>query len=135
MLSLFPSLFDYNILAIFALRITLGGIFVWFAYTKIFRERTERIAFFEKIGLTPAILFFTAVTGIELVAGVLLTVGLFTQGAALATGILMTIATFIKWRTPNALPYNTIEFYILLAIVSFSLLFFGPGIFAFDLPL
>lgn len=135
MLSLFPFLFDYGILAITVLRITLGGIFVWFAYTKVFRERAERIAFFEKIGLSPAVPFFIIVTGIEFVAGVLLVIGLFTQGAAIAVGALMTLATIIKWRTPNALPYNTIEFYILLAIVSSSLVFLGPGIFAFDLPL
>lgn len=135
MLSLFPSLLDYNILAITLLRITLGGIFVWFAYTKVFRERAERIAFFEKIGLSPAVLFFGFVTGIEFVAGVLLVIGLFTQGATIAVGVLMTLATIIKWRTPDALPKNTIEFYILLAVASFSLLFFGPGIFAFDLPL
>lgn len=135
MLSLLPFLFDYEILAITALRITLGGIFVWFAYAKVFRERVERIAFFDKIGLSPAVPFFIVVTGIEFVAGVLLIIGLFTQGATLAVGALMTLAMIIKWRTPDALPRNTIEFYILLAIVSFSLLFFGPGIFAFDLPL
>lgn len=135
MLSLFPSLFDYSLLAIFALRVSLGLIFVWFAYTKIFRERTERITFFEKISLRPAVLFYTLVTGLELVAGVLLVLGLYTQAAALTVGVLMVLATFIKWQRPDALPYNTIEFYLLLAIVSFSLPFLGPGVFAFDLPL
>ena len=135
MLSLFPFLLGYNILAITLLRITLGGIFVWFAYTKVFREHAERIAFFEKIGLSPAVIFFIIVTGIELVAGILLVVGFLTQGAALATGVLMMFATIIKWRRSEALPHNTIEFYILLAIVSFSLIFLGPGILAFDLPL
>lgn len=135
MLSLFPSLFDYSLLAITVLRVSLGLIFVWFAYTKIFRERLERIAFFEKINVRPAIFFYSLVTGLELIAGISLTIGLYTQAAALTVGILMVFATLIKWRKSDTLPYNTIEFYLLLATVSFAVLFLGPGVFAFDLPL
>lgn len=133
--SLFPSFFDYSFLAIFMLRAMLGFIFVWFAYTKIFHERSLRIAFFEKLGLRPAVFFFTLVTTLEGIAGVLLVIGLFTQVAVLITGVLMVLAIYIKWRHPDALPFNTIEFYILLAIVSFAILFLGPGALAFDLPL
>lgn len=133
--SLFPSFFDYSFLAIFMLRATLGFIFVWFAYTKIFHERSLRIAFFEKLGLRPSVFFFTLVTTLEGIAGILLVVGLFTQVAVLVTGALMILATYIKWHRPNALPFNTIEFYILLTIASFALLFLGPGALAFDLPL
>lgn len=133
--SLFPSLFDYGILAIFTLRVTLGLIFIWFWYEKMFRERAARVRFFEELGLTPAMLYFTLVTYAEGIAGVFLIVGLWTQGAAMVTGILMALATLIKWRNPSALQKNTIEFYIILAIVSFALLFLGPGVFAVDLPL
>jgi len=133
--SLFPDLLNYGFLATGILRITLGLIFVYFAYSKIFHERLERIAFFEKLGLRPALLYFALVNGAELVAGICLTIGLYTQGAALVTGALMVLASLIKWRHPHALPYNTIEFYILLAVVSFTLIFLGPGAFAIDLPL
>lgn len=133
--SLFPDLFTYGFLATGIIRITLGLIFIWFAYTKYFRERRERIEFFEKLKLRPAKVFFGFVAGIELLAGIGLTVGYYTQAAALVTGILMVLATLIKNHKPSALPHNTIEFYILLAVVSFSLLFLGPGAFAFDLPL
>lgn len=135
MLSLFPDLFNYSFLAIGLLRITLGLIFIYFAYVKIFPERKERIAFFEKLGLRPALFYFAIVNGVELVAGISLVIGLYTQGAALVTGTLMVLASFIKWRRPHALPHNTIEFYLLLSAVSFSLIFLGPGAFAFDLPL
>ena len=135
MVSVFPQLLDYSFLAISVLRITLGVIFILFAYGKLFRERTERIAFFDKLSLRPAIVFFSIVTGLELIAGIFLTIGLFTQVMALVTGTLMVLATLIKWRRPDVLPYNTVEFYILLAIVSFSLIFLGPGSFSFDLPL
>lgn len=135
MVSVFPQLFDYSFLAISVLRITLGAIFILFAYGKLFRERTERIAFFDKLSLRPAIVFFSIVTGLEFLAGIFLTIGLFTQVMALVTGTLMVFATLIKWRRPDVLPYNTVEFYVLLAIVSFSLTFLGPGSFSLDLPL
>ncbi len=133
--SLFPELLSYGFLATGVLRITLGLIFIWFAYEKFFHQRTERIAFFKKLGMKPAIVFFALVTGIEFIAGVGLVVGFYTQAAALITGGLMTLATFIKWYRPVSLHRNTIEFYILLAVLSFALLFLGPGAFAFDLPL
>lgn len=134
MVSLFPHLFDYSFLAIGVLRITLGLIFIWFAYSKVFYERVERIAFFEKLKMRPAIVFFSLVSGAEFITGVGLVVGFYTQLAALITGSLMTLATLIKANRPHALPYNTIEFYILLAVVSFVIMFIGPGAFAFDLP-
>ena len=74
-------------------------------------------------------------SSVDGIAGALLVVGLYTQGAVLVTGALMLVATFIKWRKPSALPRNTIEFYIILAVASFALLFLGPGAFAIDLPL
>lgn len=133
--SLFPSLLDYQMLGIFALRVTLGLIFVYFWYEKVTHQRAERIHFFEKLGLRPAKIYFFIVSSAEGIAGMLLVVGLWTQGAALVTGSLMTLATLIKWYKPSALPRNTIEFYIILAVASFALLVLGPGVFAFDLPL
>lgn len=133
--SLFPNLFDYQMLGIFALRATLGLIFIYFWYRKITGPRADQIHFFEKFGLHPAGIYFFIVSSAEGAAGVLLVVGLWTQGAAIATGLLMTLATLVKYYKPSTLPRNTIEFYIILAITSFALLVLGPGAFAFDLPL
>lgn len=133
--SIFPNLLDFSFLATTILRATLGFIFIWFAYSKFFKERHARIAFFEKLGLRPARVYFYIINSLEGLAGILLVIGAYTQVAALTTGILMTLATIIKWRKPSALPHNTIEFYILLAVVSFMLVFLGAGAFAFDLPL
>ncbi|MGB2580088.1 MAG: DoxX family protein [Minisyncoccia bacterium] len=133
--SLFPSLLDYQMLGIFMIRATLGLIFIYFWYEKVTHQKAERIEFFEKLKLRPAKVFFFVVSSAEGIAGGLLLVGLYTQGAALVTGALMLVATLIKWRKPSALPRNTIEFYIILAVASFALLFLGPGAFAIDLPL
>lgn len=134
-LSLFPSIFDYQMLGIFMLRVTLGLIFVYFWYEKVTHQRVERIEFFEKLGLHPAKVYFAVVSSLEGIAGLLLVAGLYTQGAAIVTGSLMILATITKWRRPEALHRNTIEFYIILAVASFALLFLGPGAFAIDLPL
>lgn len=133
--SLFPHLLDYQMLGIFMIRATLGLIFVSFAYEKIVHERHVRTEFFEKLKLRPAKVFFWAVTLAELFAGIGLTVGLYTQASAIITGTLMTLASFIKHHHPHSLPQNTIEFYIILAVASFALLFLGAGAFAIDLPL
>ncbi|PJC21574.1 MAG: hypothetical protein CO060_03355 [Candidatus Yonathbacteria bacterium CG_4_9_14_0_2_um_filter_43_16] len=125
-LSLFPSLLDFQMLGVFMLRATLGLIFVYFWYEKVTHQRAERTHFFEKLGLRPSKVYFWTVSSVEGIAGSLLVVGLYTQGAVLATGTLMLVAALIKWRKPSALPRNTIEFYIILAVVSFSLVFLGP---------
>lgn len=133
--SLFPALLDFQMLGIFMLRITLGFIFVYFCYEKLFLFRKDQIHFYEKLGLRPAKIFSLIVAAIEGITGVLLVIGLYTQGAAVVAGALMSLATLIKWRTPSALPKNTNDFYVILAVVSFSLLFLGAGAFAIDLPL
>lgn len=134
-LSLFPSLLDFQMLGIFMIRATLGFIFVYFWYEKIFLFRKDQIHFYEKLGLRPAKIFSLAVASLEGITGVLLIIGLYTQAAAIVAGAIMTLAVLIKWRTPSALPKNTNDFYVILAVASLSLLFLGAGAFAIDLPL
>lgn len=133
--SLFPHLFDYQMLGIFMIRATLGIIFLYFWYEKVFLFRSEQIHFYDKLGLRPAKVFSMMVASVEGITGALLVVGLYTQGAAIVAGTLMTLASLIKWHRPAALPKNTNDFYVLLMIVSFALLFLGPGAYAIDLPL
>lgn len=134
-LSLFPELLDLQMLGIFAIRVTLGLIFIYFWYEKTTKHRAEKIEFFEKLKLRPAKLYSTIITFTFGVMGALLVVGLYTQGVAMVAGVFMLLATLIKWRNPSLLPNNTITFYIILSVTSFSLLFLGAGAFAIDLPL
>lgn len=133
--SLFPHLLDYQMLGTFMIRATLGLIFLYFWYEKTFLFKKDQIHFYDKLGLRPANVFATLVACTEGIIGALLTIGLYTQGAAIAAGLLMVLATLIKWHRPSALPKNTTDFYFLLAVVSFALLFLGPGAWAVDLPL
>lgn len=133
--NVFPHLLDYSFLATTLLRVTLGFMFVWFAYSEFFKSRHPHGAFFERLGFHPERKYIDILTSIGGILGILLLVGVYTQIAALATGILMVLAIVMKLRTPRALAHNPIEFYVLLAIVSFVLVFLGAGAFAFDLPL
>lgn len=131
----FPHLLDYSFLATTILRVTLGLMFVWFAYSQFFQKRHPHVAFFEKLGFHPERKYITLLTSIGGIAGTLLVVGAYTQIAALTIGTLMTLTIIMKLRKPSAFAHNPIELYILLAVVSFVLAFLGAGAFAFDLPL
>lgn len=132
MSPLLPSLFRYGAHATALLRITLGVVFVYFAYEKLIVDRPARIAFFEKLAMRPPVVYFAAITAAELLAGVSLTLGWFTQGGGIVTALLMFVATIVKWRKPTALPHNTVEFYVLLTVVSVTVVVSGPGAWALD---
>lgn len=134
-LSLFPAFFDYQLLGIFLLRVALGFVFFRLWYTQITKHRADGFTFFQKLHLRPSKLFFWLFSTIGGLASVLLIIGLYTQGAAIATWLFMFIATFIKWLRPEILQRNTLSFYFILSIASLSLLFLGAGAFAVDLPL
>lgn len=133
--SLFPHLFDYQMLGIFALRVTLGFIFLRFWYLKFTHGRAGLSHFFSNISLRPTSSFRFLIPTALGIAGALLVAGLYTQGAAAVAGTLVTIAAFFKGRDSSSHPDNTIEFYIILAAASFALLFLGAGAYAVDLPL
>lgn len=134
-LSLFPSLLNYQFLAIFLIRVALGLTFLrlWYIGWKFNRE--EQLASLNNLHLRPASLFLNIVLFVKLIGGVLLVIGLYTQGAALATGTMMLIASIIKLYKPELLPKHKTGFCLLITVICFALLFLGAGAFAFDLPL
>lgn len=131
--SLFPHLLDYQMLGIFLLRVTLGFIFVRFWYFKTTFKKIGLSHLFKDFDLHSKSTLRSLIAPLLGIAGLLLVIGLYTQGAAIVTGLLSTFAAFIKWRKPSSHPGNTIELYIILAVASFALLFLGAGAFAVDL--
>lgn len=109
MLSIFPTLLDWWLVAPVILRAALGLAFLHEAYG----ERTVK-----KI---PSL--------VKAAAGALLVLGLYTQGAALA-GVLITIYELWERRTEKSNDHLLLK----LAIAA-ALLFLGPGFFSLDLPL
>ena len=135
-LNIFPELLTFYLLAPFLLRVASGAIFVYFGYTKIFRERARRIAFLQKIvfGGGGGAAMFWIISLAELIGGALLVAGLYTQFAALALAVITLGALAVKLWKPKLLD-NSVEFYVLLLAVLISLLFLGAGFWALDLPL
>lgn len=134
-LSLFPSLFTYQLFGVFLIRVALGFTFIRLWHVGVKYHKEEQLESLNKIGLKPASFFAGLISFVKLVGGSLLVIGLWTQGAALATGTMMLIAAGIKLYKSDLLPHHKFGFCLLLAVVSLALLFLGAGAFAFDLPL
>ncbi len=107
-LSLFPTLLDFALLGPVILRLAITIVFFIQSKTNLKQNRK-------------------AEAGLQTIIGVLLLIGLYTQGAALA-GLVLIIRDFKKKQINSQL-------FILLLAILLSLLFLGPGLWAFDLPL
>jgi uncharacterized membrane protein YphA (DoxX/SURF4 family) len=119
MLSLLPGLLAFEQLAPFLLRLTLGFIFIHWAY-KTWKVKTES---------SEAV--FSILFG---VLGLLFIFGLFTQLAGIVSFIYFGIKLYGKLKE-KAFLTDGVNYYVILLIISFCLIVSGAGTFAFDLPL
>lgn len=134
MLNPFPDLLMYSLLGPFILRVVLALIFVNLGALK-FREEKERwTASFETLGLRPTSLFVPLYGFLQIVGGILLLLGLWTQVAALAFILFTGIELYLEWKDGKILKRDLV-FYLLLFTTSFSLLLTGAGALAIDIPL
>lgn len=113
-LSIFPNLFTYSIFAI-----TLIRIFSAFVFIKIAIRRKNKI--------------FNWIFIPEILASLMLLVGLYMQIAVIALWILIMIERYLDKKNQEKDTHS--ETFLLLEVCLISLLFLGPGAFAFDLPL
>ena len=126
MLSAFPQLFNYSLLAITLLRIVFGLWFIAYGYSTLFNTNSQgkkSLSQFEKI--TPSL---------ALLVGFFTLIGLFTQ-IVILVGLFV---LFLKWYTDvksKTLTREIFTFGFYIAIIGLALLFLGPGAFAVDLPL
>lgn len=134
MLNPFPELLSYGLLAPFLLRIVLGFIFIDLGFLKFKTEKTRWIASFETLGIKPADFFVPLYAVLQIIGGLMLLMGFYTQIAALGFVILTGIELLIEWKTREILKRDLV-FYLLLFVISLSILITGAGAFAFDLPL
>jgi uncharacterized membrane protein YphA (DoxX/SURF4 family) len=120
-------LFDFSLIAVFVLRVTVGLFF------RIFGVRLLRAAH-EVKNKSVTVRSFGYTYGLaKLGVGLLLTVGAFTQVAALAGAILtgLTLTQSVTTHTNKSAQ----QVQLLLFILCLSLVFFGAGAFGVDLPL
>jgi putative oxidoreductase len=118
-------------LALLLLRLTLGIIFIFHGYPKLFTHTRETMQMFERIGF-PGYFVYIAGT-IEFFGGIVLMIGLFTRVAGLLLAGEMAIAV---WRVhlpqgPITLVKNY-EFPLLLGAAAFTLACAGAGLISLD---
>lgn len=134
MLNPFPELLSFSPLAPLILRLVLGLIFLDLGILKFKSERKRWVASFQALHLNPAQLLVTIFGLIEVVGGVLLLLGAWTQIAALIFVVLVGLEFYIEYKDASVLKRD-IVFYILVLAIAVSLLLTGAGAFAFDIPL
>lgn len=133
MLNPFPGLLDYAILSPFIIRLVLGFIVLNLGFLKLRGERERWTALFRTfLGFGGSFVFLVAL--VEILAGSLIVVGLFTQVAALAVALLSFVNLYLEMKE-DALVKRDFVFYATLFAMSLSLLLTGAGFLAFDLPL
>ncbi|MES3006100.1 MAG: DoxX family protein [Patescibacteria group bacterium] len=134
MLNPFPELLDFGILAPTLIRVAVAVFFINFGWNKLTKEREHKATFFESIGLRPAGVYVTLLGIFQIVAGVCLIVGVFTQVFAIICATIALVSYIIKKRHPEML-FTPSSIYALLFIMALSLVFSGAGLPAVDLPL
>lgn len=134
MLNLFPSLLSYAMLGPFLLRLVLGLIFIDLGLLKFKGEKKRWLATFEAMRLRPADFFVPLYGFVQVTGGILLLIGLWTQGAALVFAILSFCELYVEWSSATLLKRD-FTFYLLVFTISLSLVFTGAGAYAFDIPL
>ncbi len=134
MLNTFPDLLTYSQLAPFILRVVLGLIFIDLGLLKFKAEKSRWIISFEALHLKPAEILVSVFGALQLVAGAMLIVGLYTQVAALVLVILTGMEVYTEYKDARILKRD-IVFYVLLFSIALSLLITGAGQYAFDIPL
>ena len=117
MLSVFPHLLDYPLIAPFLIRLTLAVVFFHFA------QRDSKLTGLRKTLGT-----------IELLAALFLIIGLFTQVVALIMCLVLAVLIFKKIEE-KAFFTDGVNYYVLVFMLCFCLLFLGAGSYAIDLPL
>lgn len=133
MLSIFPTLLSFGIIAPFLLRLTLGIIFIYISYFIIYKNRKSFFDYYKK-NKYPLPEFITSFFGVlTAITGLFLLVGFLTQIDVLVS-IYLLISLYLSDKEIKAFEFNN-SFYWLAGVVSISLLFLGAGAFAIDLPL
>lgn len=134
MLNPFPELLVYSLLAPFILRVVVGLVFIDLGMLLFKGERKRWITSISLFKIPYPEKIVKVLGLIQILGGLALIVGFYTQIAALVLSIITLKETIIEYREPEILKRNLV-FYILIFSITLSLIFSGAGAFAIDLPL
>lgn len=134
MLNPFPDLLNFSFFAPFILRVVIGLIFFDLGFL-FFRGEKERWSISLATLKVPSPNLTVKILGIiQMVCGLALVIGFYTQLAALVLALFSFVAVYVEYKDPAILK-RSLVFYILLLAILLSLLLTGAGAFAIDLPL
>jgi uncharacterized membrane protein YphA (DoxX/SURF4 family) len=133
-LNTFPDLLTFSILSPFILRLVLGLIAINLGYLKLGKENSAWKKLFETIHFHPSRYFVNLFAGVEIVGGLFLLTGSYTQLTAMVFAVTYLCEAILEYRE-ESLEKRNLPFYILLFAISLSLIFTGAGAFAFDIGL
>lgn len=134
MLNPFPDLLVYSMLAPFILRIVAGLVFIDLGILLFKGEKERWLTSLSVLRIPNPKMTAKILGGIEVIGGVALIFGFYTQIAALVLALLTFCEAYVEYKYPIVLKRNLVFYVMLLAIV-LSLLLSGAGRPAFDLPL
>lgn len=118
-------------LGLAVLRIIIGGVFVSHAVPKIEDLGSTR-EFFSSVGLPDSPYLVYLAIGIEVIAGTMLAIGLYTQLAGLTLTVFMLFVTYIAVEKMDKGFEGGYEVDLLLLGASFMYYLNGPGMYALD---
>lgn len=134
MLNPFPDLLTYSLLAPFMLRVVVGLVFINLGVLLFKGEKERWLVSLSTLNL-PNPKFAVKILGaIEIMGGIMLIAGFYTQVATLLLALLTFAEVYVEYKDPTILKRNFV-FYIMLLAILLSLLLSGAGAFAVDLPL
>lgn len=134
MLNPFPELLMYSFFGPLILRVVLSLIFIDLGFLKFRGEKERWLASFGTLGLHPADLFVPLYAGLQIMGGLLLLFGLWTQVATLVFIVSTGSELYVEWQAHDILKRDMV-FYLLVFVISLSLLLTGAGAYAIDIPL
>lgn len=116
------------------LRVALGSVFAWHGYDKVFNTGVSNVGgFLGSLGIpAPSIMAYILAYG-ELIAGILLIVGLFTHWAAKFTVVVALVALFTVHISKGfSIANGGYEYIMLILASSISVLITGAGKYSLD---
>ena len=131
-LNTFPELLTFGILAPLILRVVLGFIAIDLGYLKIGKEKLRWQKLFELIHFHPGKYFVKALAYVEILGGLMLILGGYTQIVAIVFSVMFLCEAIIEYRE-ETLEVRNLPFYVLMFAISLSLIFSGAGAFALDI--
>ncbi len=132
--NIFPELFSYSYLAPLILRVVLGLVFLNLGVLKLSKEKAGWRSSLNALGVRPASFFVWFLGLVEIIGGLLLIAGAYTQVAALVLVVIAISELLIEYEEESILKRDFV-FYLLLAGICISLLLTGAGLHAIDFPI